>query len=509
VVDNVHFKNGALDDTTINFISTVINYVVNNNKITEFINDYTNKSYDDLWDRRQEYGFDENRYENQSHTYDVVGPFTINGFENAKEYGDQSAKGSKICYTQKEYTWKRYLDNGNNVLYIFLRDDWESVSQVHTDCTIFPDHPEWDGYDDYGLSMLFVIINPITGKLKYCNTRWNHGGKYKPEFDSNVDNVLTIDELKQIVGEKLINQIITINEEFTEMEFIGNGLYIVKNENGCNIYNKKRKSLVIVNADNQPVWFKYIKQINNSCFQVENNERLKSVLILDGNGGYKFVTDDKTDKVLYFRELSFLSRNHIFVTNDEGFGTLLIINGIGEYNFLTDYKTGDTLWFKNLFSINEFDFLIGKEDKNSYYLLISVDKDNGIYRFLTDYKTGDILRFNTISLSSIGIDYFNVKNDKGLWSLLIPVDKDNGGYKLITDETDEPIWFENIYPVDKGCLNIEYYTGMCKVSRYLIPLDENNGIYKVITWDEYKQYITQQYQPLNEIINRLVRNYRR
>ena len=190
------------------------------------------------------------RLSNKQHTYTVVGPLT---FEQAKKYGLNSCSDSKICYTQGSDNWDSYLDEGNNELYIFLRDDWKDIPEIHTECKIFPDHPEWTGYDDYGLSMLFVIVNPGLGRLMYCNTRWNHGGDYKPEFGNNVDHVLTVGELKQIVGEELINQIITENEFFLQ--------------------------------------FDDIEKEGDNLFWVEKNNK-ENYIVTDGNDGYKLVYGD-------------------------------------------------------------------------------------------------------------------------------------------------------------------------------------------------------------------------
>ena len=109
-------------------------------------------------------------------------------FERAHEVGNYSCPGSKLCYTQSRDTWDQYTSNGVYTVYILLRDGWESEPCVHGDNT---------PYDDYGLSMIFVIIDE-EGKLMYSNTRWNHNTN--GQGPSNVDQSFTRLQLSELLN---------------------------------------------------------------------------------------------------------------------------------------------------------------------------------------------------------------------------------------------------------------------------------------------------------------------
>ena len=109
-------------------------------------------------------------------------------FERAHEVGEYSCPDSKLCYTQSKGTWDEYTRNGAYSVYILLRDGWESEPCVHGDNT---------PYDDYGLSMIFVIIDE-EGRLMYSNTRWNHNTNGRGP--SNVDQSFTRLQLSELLN---------------------------------------------------------------------------------------------------------------------------------------------------------------------------------------------------------------------------------------------------------------------------------------------------------------------
>ena len=109
-------------------------------------------------------------------------------FELAHEVGEYSCPDSKLCYTQSKDTWDQYTRNGAYSVYILLRDGWESEPCVHGENT---------PYDDYGLSMIFVIIDN-EGRLMYSNTRWNHNTN--GQGPSNVDQSFTRLQLSELLN---------------------------------------------------------------------------------------------------------------------------------------------------------------------------------------------------------------------------------------------------------------------------------------------------------------------
>jgi len=92
--------------------------------------------------------------------------------------------------------WDGYKDYGKNKCYLLLSKDWKNVEEEHTD-PIY-DFLPYDGYDEYGLSMIFVFVDP-NNKIAWCNTRWNHHGSYAK---NGCDHALSKADLFQITGKK-------------------------------------------------------------------------------------------------------------------------------------------------------------------------------------------------------------------------------------------------------------------------------------------------------------------
>ena len=140
----------------------------------------------DEYEKSEEYAINRRDY--------TAGPnnnYTIEAdvsFERAHEIGNYSCPDSKLCYTQSRSTWDQYTKNGAYSVYILLRDGWKSEPCVHGDNT---------PYDDYGLSMIFVIIDDDS-RLMYSNTRWNHNTN--GQGPSNVDQSFTRLQLSELLN---------------------------------------------------------------------------------------------------------------------------------------------------------------------------------------------------------------------------------------------------------------------------------------------------------------------
>ena len=120
----------------------------------------------------------------------------------------------EMCYGYLKSTWEEapYANtqsvNGQivefNKLYVVLMDGWQDIQkpsedEPHTECLfpeLFENHPKTP-YDLYGLSMIFVWVNP-NGTIASCNTRWNHQAVYTGYH--SVDHALDEVELSKILG---------------------------------------------------------------------------------------------------------------------------------------------------------------------------------------------------------------------------------------------------------------------------------------------------------------------
>lgn len=133
-----------------------------------------------------------NRINNKTYTknneYKIIGPLD---FKTAKKYGDKTCSELEICYTQNTSTWETYTNYGFNTVYVILKNGWENVPEEHTGN--IPKNP----YDDYGLSMIWVIVDE-NGDLETCNTRWNHNANYYDGYEC--DKALDEEDISNMLG---------------------------------------------------------------------------------------------------------------------------------------------------------------------------------------------------------------------------------------------------------------------------------------------------------------------
>ena len=192
---------------------------------------------------------------NLNQNYQVLGPLS---FEEANQYGNYSGYGGgqsgRICYTQYPNTWKSsdYSNDDTNSCFILLRNDWKEVPTEHDGSERNNGLPEplnqYDGYDDYGLSMIVLFINP-DGELHECNTRWNHEASYAP--GRRVDLALTQTDIENLMGAPF------------ETIFNSSNFY----ERADTIDDR------IANGDNIASIFDYAEYLNKSFMLVELNKK--------------------------------------------------------------------------------------------------------------------------------------------------------------------------------------------------------------------------------------------
>ena len=204
--------------------------------------------------------------------YTIIGPVD---FETAQKYGNESCPDSKLCYTQSEKTWNDYTNNGLNNAYIILKNGWENIPPQHDGDIRSP-------YDEYGLSMIFVFVNPF-GELAYCNTRWNHEATY-PD-NAYTDKALSKEEISKIIGihfdevfkpnDSWVTKLSEVQERLANGESpddvfdyawpIGKGMYIINI--GAN-YNYLTSDGQILRPD---LWFNAIEEFDNGLALVNKN----------------------------------------------------------------------------------------------------------------------------------------------------------------------------------------------------------------------------------------------
>ena len=116
----------------------------------------------------------------QGSRYQIV---PINSFEEAQKYYEYTNPDSRWCLTHMDNMFDSYTSNGINQIYFCLREGFENEP-----CEVGENAP----LDDYGLSMLSIIVNE-NGELAYCTTRWNHD-------NGGSDSSMSAKEISQVVG---------------------------------------------------------------------------------------------------------------------------------------------------------------------------------------------------------------------------------------------------------------------------------------------------------------------
>lgn len=123
---------------------------------------------------------------NRNHRYKVLSNIDYN---TAHSYEKYTCSKSPMCFTEDKGTWDQYTNGDDYAVYLLLRDDWKTVEEVHGENT---------PYDDYGYSMIFVIIDE-EGNISSSNTRWNHelGDGH---MTGDVDSAFTKTQLSELLG---------------------------------------------------------------------------------------------------------------------------------------------------------------------------------------------------------------------------------------------------------------------------------------------------------------------
>ena len=238
-----------------------------------------------------------------------LGPLS---FDESKEYGqysglDAGKGGGCICYTTGTGMRAQYSNDEENKLFLLLRDDWKTVNTTHDGSEanngLGDPYDKLNGYDEYGLSMIFVWVSP-DGELAYSNTRWNHKAEY---VTNDVDQAFDVTTLEKLMGVKFeeafevenfydkyadpANEALVngkpIEEVFDGVEELNDSYALVKLGKKWNIYCLKENRLYF------PRWITgyrfWVSQKNNyGDLTIRNQANGNRYFFVDGNLiGYK------------------------------------------------------------------------------------------------------------------------------------------------------------------------------------------------------------------------------
>ena len=226
----------------------------------------------------------------QGSRYQIV---PINSFEEAEEYYDYTNPNSRWCLTYMDNMFDSYTDDGINQIYFCLREGFENEPlEVGDNAPL----------DDYGLSMLSVIVNE-NGELAYCTTRWNHdnGGN---------DSSMSAKEISQLVGVNFY-QVFKPNNKWENMlsevkEKMSRGVpyedifdYVTKSKDGyAQVKLNKRWNFINTNGELiSDQWFDYVDDFKGGYAPVWLNNKVNYI-----NSNRNLISDQWYDDVGRFND---------------------------------------------------------------------------------------------------------------------------------------------------------------------------------------------------------------
>ncbi|MBQ6629494.1 MAG: hypothetical protein IJH65_11865 [Methanobrevibacter sp.] len=188
-------ENPNLDATKLGMLKDILNYITENHNDRDIIsNDLNGKTYQELYDNYEDAlkqvrnaknaELNNIKFKKPDHKYKII---RIDSFKESQKYYDYTNPKSRWCLTYSIENYNGYMNYDKNTMYFCLRDDIDTVEyKVGERCPL----------DEYGKSMLCVIVNPL-GELSTFTTRWNHkdaNGK-AVAADRGVGDKITISKL--------------------------------------------------------------------------------------------------------------------------------------------------------------------------------------------------------------------------------------------------------------------------------------------------------------------------
>ena len=198
--------------------------------------------------------------------YEIV---RIDSFSEAKKYYSYTNPHSRWCLTHDEEMFDSYTCGGINQIYFCLKNGFEDIDQIDGD-----DVP----LDEYGLSMLSVIVNE-EGELAYCTTRWNHdnGGDDSAMNAVEISKVVNVNfyetfkpntKWKDAVDnvKRRLDNGDDINEIFDDVDEFEDGITKVELNNRYNFINKNGEFLF-------DRWYDFVGEFKDGYAKVMLSDR--------------------------------------------------------------------------------------------------------------------------------------------------------------------------------------------------------------------------------------------
>ena len=265
----------------------------------------------------------------------------INSFKEAEKYYEYTNPDDRWCLTHMKNMFDTYTRGGINQIYFCLQNGFENVPRQVGDKAPL---------DEYGLSMLSVIVNE-DGGLAYCTTRWNHknGGS---------DSAMSAKEVSQVVGVNFYNTFKPNNKWANIIETVKQDL--ANGESPYDVFDyvddfKEGIAKVeldgrynLINQEGQLVskqWFDYIYNFKDGFALVELNDKrnlinqegqLTSKQWFDYVGNFKdgFARVELNDKYNFINQEGQLISNQWYDGAGNFEDGFVCVELNGKYNFI-------------------------------------------------------------------------------------------------------------------------------------------------------------------------------
>ena len=402
----------------------------------------------------------------QSSRYQIV---PINSFEEAQNYYEYTNPNSRWCLTHMNDMFNSYTRNGMNQIYFCLREGFENEP-----CEVGENAP----LDDYGLSMLSIIVNE-NGELAYCTTRWNHdnGGNDSSMSAKGISQVVGVNfyqvfkpnnkwqnllsEIKEKISrgvpyDEIFDNVGSFNDGYAQVEL--NYKYNLINTNGEFISDQ---------------WFDNADDFNDGYARVSFNSKYnfintKGEFISDQWFNYAYNFFNGYARIVLNRKWNFIDTNGEFISDQwfdyvnnfsNGYARVKLY---GKCNFIN--TNGDIIsnqWFDGIGDFNEGYAWIKLNDK---YNLINTNGDivsdqwfDRVYDFNYGYakvklnNKWNLINTNCDVISDQWFDGVGYFNEGYAWVKL------NGKYNFINTNGDiiSDQWFDGVGDLINGYLPVQ------------------------------------------------------
>jgi hypothetical protein len=400
----------------------------------------------------------------------VVKP--IYSYEDAAKYKNYTS----WCVTQNNGAYNSYTRDGGQFFFC-LKNGFEDILR--------PDQPEGAPIDEYGLSMVSVLIMP-NGDIDRITTRWNHtyNGENNPalrtyediEEKLNIPRNVFKSSVKPNIEKEDIQYILDNSDISLEDVFYRVHHYDAFDIGGlddrghiCSWFIIRDRKL----SDKEYASFSFIDDMAILIRYESNRNGLISDIISTTNGS-EILTDIKGEakpfvvggrtEVRYFCVRKEYNVVNIIDINGEPLLPFDIDAIENRNGYAALYKDGKKNFINKDYKLILDEWITGLETtKNGVDMLCFQSQEDHLYRYM-ELPTGRIISFKGMKAQNI---FIKDRNDKHL----INDTKCN-----VVDDDDRILfdgWFDDISPLSSLGQDKRYYK--CKIYGYDVLIGSSNG----------------------------------